>query len=308
MAAVAGLAVACGSRTGLFGSDGDDLVGSSGGGGPGSAIVDGGDLDELPELDATAKPDVDRRDCPDAGATYIYVVSKDNELFSFYPPDLSFKLIGILACPAGDDKPFSMAVDRKGVAYVLFTNGRIYRVSTVTAACIETPYAPNQLGFSDFGMGFVSDNGGPAERLYITANPGRPNLDGPSKGLAQVDVTTFTASFIGAYSPSITRAELTGTGDGRLYAFWPNQIGAGSNVAEIDKTNAHIVARSSLPIGAATVAFAFAFWGGDFWIFTSPGGPSDVNRFRPSDGTTTLMTSHPSAIVGAGVSTCAPRE
>jgi len=32
-----------------------------------------------------------------------------------------------------------------------------------------------------------------------------------------------------------------------------------------------------------------------------------VNRYRPSDGTTTMPTTHPSTIVGAGVSTCAPQ-
>ena len=67
-----------------------------------------------------------------------------------------------------------------------------------------------------------------------------------------------------------------------------------------------MLAQTNLPIGDVNDAFAFAFWGGDFWIFTGMGGPSDVNRFRPADGTTTTPTKHPSTIVGAGVSTCAP--
>jgi hypothetical protein len=54
-------------------------------------------------------------------------------------------------------------------------------------------------------------------------------------------------------------------------------------------------------------AWAFAFWGGDFWLFTAPGVASRVDRYRPSDGSTVTMKSNVGFnIVGAGVSTCAP--
>ena len=49
---------------------------------------------------ARPTPDVVRNDCPDAAATLVYVITTDNELFSFYPPDASFRLIGRIACPA----------------------------------------------------------------------------------------------------------------------------------------------------------------------------------------------------------------
>lgn len=304
-----GAAVSCGGRTGLFSDEG---VGSTNNGpepGDGSIRRDGaldGDLDALPPIDAASRPDVDRTDCPDADATYVYVVSSQYELFSFHPPTLTFRSIGNLVCPApANETPFSMAVDRKGVAYVVYTDGSLYRVSTATAACVKTPYAPGQLGFETFGMGFASDNGGPAERLFVAEN----NFGGNAIGLGSIDTTTWKLSFIGAFDPPLPRAELTGTGDGRLFAFWPNRdVPTGSNVAEVNKVDAKVIARTPLPIARREDAFAFAFWGGDFWIFTSPGGASEVNRFRPSDGTTIQVTTHPSTIVGAGVSTCAPQE
>ncbi|HSO33962.1 MAG TPA: hypothetical protein VLT33_15620 [Labilithrix sp.] len=303
-----GAAASCGSRTGLFGEESGS--GSTSSGGPaGEGGADGGrDTGaDVPLIDATPRPDVDRTDCPDADATYVYVVTVQNELFSFYPPDLSFKFIGNLVCPsASGATPFSMAVDRRGVAYVLYSDGQLYRVSTATAACVKTTFASGQDGFDTFGMGFASDFGGAAEKLYVTDNDIGSS---PLRGLGAIDTDTFKLSFIGSFGTQMRRSELTGTGDGRLFAFWPdlNGIGGASHLSELSKATGQIIAQTNLPIGQANDAFAFAFWGGDFWIFTSSGGPSDVNRYRPVDNATTTPTTHPSTIVGAGVSTCAPQ-
>jgi len=305
----AGAVVSCGSRTGLFS---DDLVATTTNG-PHTFNEAGRDgepdatlLDALPPVDVQPKPDVDRTDCPDADATYVYVVTSQNELFSFYPPTLTFRFIGNLVCPAkAGETPFSMAVDRKGKAYVVYTDGSLFAVSTATAACTSTAWKPQVGTFTTFGMGFASEMGGPTERLYIADSNG---VNATSRGLATIDVTSFALNVIGPFSPPLPRAELTGTGDGRLYAFWPDTaVGTGSHLAEIEKATAKVVAMTNLPVAERNDAFAFAFWGGDFWIFRSPSGPSDVVRFRPADGTTQKLTTHPSTIVGAGVSTCAPQ-
>jgi len=307
-----GVLASCGSRTGLFGDIDEDAFGD--GGTDGSIRRDGGFIpgdgssrpdaltDAIPPLDVVPRPDVDRRDCPDADATYVYIVTSQNELFSFYPPDLSFTFIGNLVCPAAPgETPFSMAVDRRGVAYVLYTDGSLFRVSTATAACTGTTYVPShQPGFSTFGMGFASETNGAAERLFVSDN----DFDNNLRGLGAIDTTTFALSFIGPIDPLLVRSELTGTGDGRLYAFSPRS--GGSRLVELNKATGAIVGQTSVPIGDSNDAFAFAFWGGDFWLFTGR-GPSAVTRFRPSDNTTVEMTTHPSTIVGAGVSTCAPQ-
>ena len=304
-----GAVASCGSRTGLF-SEGHG-VGTTTNGPHGftEGGLDGGSedvtADALPLLDVMPKPDVDRTDCPDADVTYIYLVTAEDQLYSFYPPDLSFKLVGNLVCPSANGAtPFSMAVDRRGVAYVLYNDGNLFRVSTATAACTATTFAPNQQNFETFGMGFASDVGGPAERLYVSDNFN----DNIERGLGFIDTSTFKVNFIGAYGTLFRRSELTGTGDGRLFAFWPDVApGGGSHVSELDKTTGHVIAQTNIGVASQNEAFAFAFYGGDFWIFSGLRGATNVNRFRPADGTLSVQTKHPSTIVGAGVSTCAPQ-
>ena len=60
-------------------------------------------------------------------------------------------------------------------------------------------------------------------------------------------------------------------------------------------------------------AWAFAFYGGDFWVFLGPSGlstagPTVVYRVTTAGGTQPVgsLPTNTRHIVGAGVSTCAP--
>jgi hypothetical protein len=257
----------------------------------------------LPPIDASRR-DASRIDCLDAGEQLIYVVtSETSELVSFDPAAATFKSLGVLTCPAGGATPFSMAVDRKGIAYVLYRLGQgfggLFRVSPATLACTPTPFkaAP---GFETFGMGFATIGAGPAEELFIIANDGL---------LGKIDVQSFGVTTVGTAAPTVTFAELTGTGDGRLYAYYLPNMQPGSAIAELDKTTGAPVGQDPLPTLNMNGGWAFAAWGGDFYIFTGTGGAgSIVSRFRPSDKSLTKVASYPALIVGAGVSTCAPSE
>jgi hypothetical protein len=261
-------------------------------------------FDVVPLIDATRR-DVDRSDCPDADVTRVYIVSSTHDLLIFDPPTLATRTIGRLVCPgaaAESATPYSMAVDRRGVAYVLYTSGKIYRVSTATGACTTTTFRPGQQGFTTFGMGFASDTGGPDETLYVA----EAEFDQPSEGLARIAIPSMTLGLVGAFSPPVGRAELTGTPDGRLFIYWLDP-GTGSHLAEVDKATARVIGADALTIGSSRSAFAFAHWGGEFWIFTGEAGAgSQVHRYRITDRSTTLMTTLSVRIVGAGVSTCAP--
>jgi hypothetical protein len=141
--------------------------------------------------------------------------------------------------------------------------------------------------------------------------------------LATVATTSFLLSVVGPFGPeSIAGAELSGTGDGRLFAFYSTgdpRTGLNSAVAQIDPTSATVLANNdlnSLPQGAG---WAFAFWGGSFYLFTAPisRGTAEtmVTRFNPADlSQTTVATfggmgaGSSQVIVGAGVSTCAPMQ
>lgn len=257
--------------------------------------------------------------CPDAGSTLVYLMTSEHVLMSFYPPTATFTTIGTIMCPdpRGTD-PFSMAVDRAGIAYVLFSSGYLYRVSTRTAVCVPTKFVPLQTVPEQFGMGFSAnvdaDGGGDAgETLYIATDPGGLMGMAEPSSLGTLDTMAFTATQLAPFAPMIEQPELTGTGAGKLYAFWAATMASDTAIVEIDKTTSAVTTLTKLPGVYFGAAWAFAFWGGDFYTFTAPGGPgssSIVTRYRPSDGSITQVATTPSGrtIVGAGVSTCAPQN
>jgi hypothetical protein len=278
------------SSTGMGGEAASSSSSSGQAGEGGSLFGDGG----LPGTDGGGSSD-----CTEE-AKLVYIIGQDNKFYSFYPPTLAVTLKGVLSCPAGGATPFSMAVDRNGIAWVHFSDGKIYHVDVNTVACTPSAFVPNQAGFLNFGMGFVSDSpGSEEETLYVA--------DYFGSGLGKIDTKTLVLSYVGPWDalPGLA-AELTGTGDARLYGFFNNfQI----IIAEIDKQAGNIVSQAPQPSVQIGNGWAFAFWGGDFWLFTSPTGSTQIDRYSPASGTTvTVKTNLGTNIVGAGVSTCAPIE
>ncbi|MBN2496672.1 MAG: hypothetical protein JXR96_18930 [Deltaproteobacteria bacterium] len=277
-------------------------------------------------------------ECGDAGCEYgackgndcvaesqlIYVVDNDYRLLSFDPSGGAYTFEELLdlqsicdpgpswpAWGGGDPAtPFSMSVDRDARAWVLFTSGEIMWVDIPRGTCQLSPFVKGASGFELFGMGFVSDAiGSEDETLFIAGGSVGSLEDGD---LARVDPTSLAVTKVnplptpaGANSP-----ELTGTGNAELYAYFPGQT---TFVARLDKTRATIDQQWDLPpLGGTVRAWAFAHWGGKFYIFvtTSSGlgvTNSQVLRLDPASGQTeTLRSNLPYMIVGAGVSTCAP--
>ena len=229
----------------------------------------------------------------------VYVLAKTQELYGFEPASLALTKVGVVNCPqnGGSATPFSMAVDRSGKAWVLYNDGALYNVDTTTAACSATSYVPNQQGYKKFGMGFVSNSVGSMDETLFIAN---------EVGIAKLDTDSLSVSPVGSFGFSAA-AELTGTGDARLFGFF---YGFPPYIAEIDKTSSQTLAEHSQDNVDIGTGWAFAFWGGDFWIFTAPDGvSSQIDRYQPSNGTTTTVkTNLGFKVIGAGVSTCAPIE
>jgi hypothetical protein len=237
-----------------------------------------------------------------ADTQQIYVVTRESDLYRFAPQTRAFKRVGSIDCAgANGATPFSMAVDRHGTAWVLFNDGHLYTVSTVDARCSSTAYAPDQSNFHTFGMAYVSDTtGGNTETLYVA--------DYDAKGLARIDPTQLKLTFIAPYSGFSAAGELTGRGDARMFAFF-NKTATVSDVrvAEIDPKTASILTTHTLAGLDVGSGWAFAHWGGDFWLFTAPGGSSQVTQYSfDKDTSTTVAQDLGFVIVGAGVSTCAP--
>jgi hypothetical protein len=304
-----GVIAACGARTGLFVPSTDDGYEKAVGHPQDSSIEDVRSpaqpvKDALPPV--VVVPPRPVSDCPDAGATLIYVVTVSNQLMSFYPPTAAFAPIGKLACTATDPAatPFSMAVDHTGVAYVVFSDGELFRVSTSTAACQRTGFTTGGTFATTFGMAYVKDNTGTGETLYVA----EADLVSPSPSrLGWIDTKRFTLNIVGVVSPPVFNAELTGTGAGELFSFDAPSPNTDAAISRIDKGAARVTARSVLPGLHQGTAWAFAFWGGDFYTFTAPVSGTVVTRFRPSDGSIVQVAQLADQVVGAGVSTCAPQ-
>ena len=207
-------------------------------------------------------------------------------------PRATFATIGTLGCPAA--MPFSMAVNRHGVAWVVSENDDLYRVSTDTAACqIVKRYTPGQDGFELFGMGFVAglaspdagfdagEAGAGIDQLFVASYAGDASTGNSQLGI--IDTTSFVLTNLGAFHPeSLYGVELTGTGDGRLFAYY-EASGAipPYGMAQIDPGTAAVLNEWPVPVAQGD-AWAFAFWGGDFYLFTSGNdmAASEVHRFR----------------------------
>jgi hypothetical protein len=274
------------SNAGASGVGGGVLVGGSGGGGGGG----------------------DDTNCGEGVGKVIYVVSNEYVLLSFDPATLGFTTIGKLSCPAGfGDTPFSMAVDRNGTAFVLYQSGNIFKVSTQDASCSPSGYKPNQQGWERFGMAYVSDAAGSnSETLFVIDGTGLSGL-GSNKGLGKIS-QSGQLSTVGQFNQGLAgrTAEVTGLGDGRLFGFFVDSSKDLSSVAEIDKNTGDVLTNEPQALPPIN-AWAFAHWGGSFYLFNGDGlAPSRVHRYTPGKGTELVVQNAGYSIVGAGVSTCAP--
>jgi hypothetical protein len=236
----------------------------------------------------------------------IYVLSDNAQLWSYDPQDHSFaQITQALGCPQSNT--FSMSVDRNGIAYVMFFNDDIYTIDVNNPnMCMDPGYQPGQLGFSKFGMGFVSNSlQDPCDKLYAHTWNGQGGFnEGPNAGrLGRMEAGNLQMQEIGFIN--YNGGELTGTGDGRLFAF----AGSPAKLVEYDKDTAQVLATEQLNM-SLTNAFAFAFYGGDFYMFTESNVPgvSKVTHYDYDDtkALTQVVAQAPIRIVGAGVSTCVP--
>lgn len=286
--------------------------GGGSGGDPGTGGLGGGGI-----LTGTGPGTGPNANCSEA-STYVYVLSDDNDLYSFRPDLKEFTKIGALGCNT-PMLPNSMAIDRDATAWVNYvdgdafgdTAGVVFRVSTADASCEPSPAANLPPDWYRLGMGFSTDGANTdAETLYVTGT-----ADFSSPGLGRIDTANGSLSTIGSFTGPLSgqNAELTGTGDGRLFGFFTTTP---VEVAEIDRTTGAILSSTPLPNVETPAAWAFSFWGGDFYLYTAPDPTfepdrtTNVTRYSPSDGSVDpfYMTNIGFRIVGAGVSTCAPLE
>ena len=241
------------------------------------------------------EPPAPEDDCEDT-SDLVYVIDRDEEaLYLFDPPTGTFSMLGALDCGLWAGTPASMSVSRDGVAYVRYSDQTVYAVDLVTLDCTETSYGS---GFGAFGMGFATDSATTWQDTLYVAN---------SNQLATLDTTTWSLNTVGGL-PS--QSELTGNAAGELWAMLPLESPA--QLVQLDTTDASILTTHHLPGFPNPYdidTFAFATWGGEFWLFVRTygmGSSTDVYRVTASGQLTLAVPDSGMDIVGAGVSTCAP--
>jgi len=198
----------------------------------------------------------------------IYVLDDSATLYSFDPRKLPldpFHKIAALGCDSMTSTN-SMAVDRYGIAWVGYHNGKVHRASIIDGRCLAPGDAPRGAP-TTFGMGFVTDGKNAAtEKLFVAG----ANADGP-KILATLDTSASPTTWkpIAPLPAMKDNPELTGTGEGRLFGYFPAP-GRGF-VQELDRTTAKPIG-TRWSLGGTSdhvIAYAFAHWGGVFYVFTS---------------------------------------
>jgi len=335
-AALSLAAPGCGAKAGdgfgdagASGSSGNASGGSSGGwggsSGSGSSSSGGGSGSSGSFGDAAPPPGDDggSADCAPGAGQYIYVISDTNNLYRFdptqFPSASAFTLVGAVPCVPPRSYVNSMAIDRQATAYVNFHDGSIVRMNTTAPlACTPTSFKPAQLGFTnDLGMGFSTNAAGStSETLYVSDNGGpegdctqsTPSAGCMGLGLAKLDTSSWTLTQVGAYtSPAAGyNAELTGTGDAKLYGFFTTTP---SSYGPIDKSSGHTDAPAPTVLSSVSVGrggYAFSFWGGDFYFYIAPRGNTVPQHLSTKTGMVTPGDMLSFVVVGAGVSTCAP--
>jgi hypothetical protein len=321
--------VACGGTTptGFFTDGGSSGSGSSGGGGGSSS---GGSLFEgdggtSPVLTPGNAGDGGDNGCS-AASQLVYVLSAQNDIYSFDPPSKTFTKVTTLSCPGTTTmQPNSMAVDRDGNAWVNYVDalglsGSIFKVNIASGTCTATNIKLTS-GWYQLGMGYSTASAtDPTDTLYVAATDSAGGCQGggggnpfgggsTSAGLGIIDTDAGTLTPVGAFTGSLAgqSAELTGTGDGRLYGFF---VLSPVQVAQINKTSGATAAPLTMTGVTCPQAWAFSFWGGDFYLYTaaSTTSSSSVTHYTFADGgiDTSYVSSVGFTIVGAGVSTCAP--
>ncbi len=251
-------------------------------------------------------------DCPMA-TQFVYVVALDDgpaahsTLYRYWPPTNVFTKVGVPVCGGGPVQALSMGIDRHAMAWIEAPPS-VFRVDLTTGECTDSGFM-GTAPLAEFGMAFTADGTAPDhERLFLAEgifpDPSEPS---PVRTLGWLDTATITTHVVG--TAPMANTDLSGTGDGRLFAFEKTKTQSWSNLVELDPKTAAILSKTPLPGVAIGNNWAVAAWGGAVYLFTdSATTGTAVARYSPTTGKVDWMPGAPVAfhVIGAGVSTCAP--
>jgi hypothetical protein len=306
--AILSLAIGCGQIRTIADSDGTSV------GDAGEAVATARDASEAvdaPDAPETSLPDAgpDAARCP-SDVIFMAVQADDPNLTAttlqtFAPATGVVTKLGPIACATTRANVVSLAVDQTGTVYIYNLGVEIERVDTTTLACAPGPPAaqtllPGSIGYQPLDIAFVGD--GTRDVLYA-------NFFGAST-LATIDLESGALQA----TPDEFYGQLAGTGDGRLF------VGSAESetVVEVDPTTGTVV--QSFPFqtppdsGFIYLNFTeqpIAVWNDEIYTFAQDfladaGKATEIDRFRPSDGSRSTLATVAGAVVGASAATCLP--
>lgn len=267
----------------------------------------------------------------EAKAIYVLAQGDPPTIHAFDPQMQSFTPKVDVVCPDTTGWAVtSMSIDRDARAWLQWGSPtgddyikRIDRLDLETGTCQPgIGQAPTSApDHASLGMAFVTAGPqSPHESLYFIDKSTFVHRVGQSSPVGQFYV------FGPGEGTEFSGAELTGTGEGRLFTMimnwtpeWDHPCTPNDpcyptvHLGEVSTANGSTISNEEVPdvdaLGLTPGGFAFAHWGARFWLFVSRNfGPTEVYEYDHENVTTTRHADGPSAIVGAGVSTCAPVE
>jgi hypothetical protein len=260
-------------------------------------VVDDDGPPPIRGIDASVPPD-SATVCPDGGDATAYLVAESGAFYTFDPPTLAIHLLGMLNCPAtASASPFTMTVSL-GAAYVLYSDGTLFRVDLQSLACTPTPFVTGQLGFPAL-LGLATSRSSGAKGLLLYGCIFSGGLCAPT--LARSDLTNFVLTEVGTLVPNPNAGfpvDMKEDAFGRLIAC----DGSGLLIA-IDSATGAVLGEDATGLQAGS-ALAVLTWNDQLFFFTQNQGV--ISSYDLVTRQLTALGVAGDTIVGASAVPCVP--
>ena len=223
-------------------------------------------------------------------------MDRNSTLYTFNPVTYAISTLGKLNC-SSPSSLYSIALQRTGILWAMFADGRLYNYNLKTGVCSSTSFAVNGSSINLFTMTFLKGKTSTTESLYIS----KQNDDANTLGL--LSTSTFGITTLGNYSALNTSADLAAFKNGRLFGLFevsPFVIG------EINPSNAVVMNQysSGITMRGNDSNYAFASYNSNLFIFEGNNTSTNIHVYSVSSSTLSTVGSASQMIYGATASTC----
>ena len=248
-----------------------------------------------------------------APASGITLLAGDKDLYRFDPDTWTTAYLGHIDCP--DPRFNTLLVDRQGVLWIGCEGGVVVSVDPDSLTCTRAELDPAELYTTAWGAGFAVDRTG-REHLFVSPSADVGTSEDFESELVNIDLARMRVQARLPIPESWWRLELTGSGDGRLFALVEPFGGGSQRAVELDPTDGSVVRELFSASWPYLGAFDIAYWEGSIYVFRgapdAEGWPTveqtAVLRFQlvPFGQLEDLGVLPLPSVIGADGTTCAP--